>query len=134
MNKVFCKSNITHLGKPSSSSFFSFSFFLFFAIAAQAQTHQGITNYDNTEITSPTIDVEQTQTNLISKDQNKKAVQPAESNTTRTNTTKTETNTYSFYFNHKQFLKPVYRKSAYCWSLFLKQKTFFLTFFFMRLH
>ena len=94
--------------------FFSITFFFLFAVAAQAQTLQDITNYDNTEIISSTIDVEQTQTNLISENKNIKAVQPAESNTTRTNTTKTETNTYSFYFNHKQFLKPVYRKSAYC--------------------
>ena len=90
---------------------FFFAFVLFFSctIAAPAQTQQD-TNYDNTSLTISKIDIEQTQITVTLEDQ-KNTV----SNTTSTSsTTKTEADTYVFNFNHKQFLKPIIRKRAYC--------------------
>ena len=93
--------------------FFFASFFFFFTLAMNAQT-QVETNYDSTEITTPTIDVEQTQTIITLENQTSNSAKTIETNTILNNSTKTSTNTYAFSFNHKQFLKPIIRKRAYC--------------------
>ena len=95
-----------------SATFLIFCFFFFFfALTMNGQTQAEI-NYDNTSFTTQTIDVEQTP--IVHTLENQTNTTTIRTNTILNNTTETTTNTYVFYFNHKQFLKPVYRKSAYC--------------------
>lgn len=90
-------------------------FFVSFTFATQAQ----ISQINSTSETS-TNDLEQELSNTDQENYNNTATfLPAESNITDTKTSNTntliiDTNTYAFSFNHKQFLKPVFKKSAYC--------------------
>ena len=97
--------------------FFAIVFFCSFNLISQAQTQQDLNNYDNKVITVSDLDVAQTQTKMTLKNQTKTAEQLSginASNTSINNISKISTSTYVFNFNHKQFFKPVIRKSAYC--------------------
>jgi hypothetical protein len=96
----------------NTNFFFTLVFFFSFGFVSQAQVEINVPIMEGTTFTVNNDVQELTQAEEVIEIES-----TTESNTTsntESNITTADSATYAFYFNHKQFMRPILRKSALC--------------------
>lgn len=92
----------------NTNFFFTLIFFFSFAFVSQAQVEINVPIMEVTRLTANDNVLELTEVEEV------KATESNTTSNTESNITTADPATYAFYFNHKQFMRPILRKSALC--------------------